>query len=50
MIGIEMMFKGQLSKIVGSKNYLRALSARFASRAMVANVSKNIMKPKGKGA
>ena len=45
-IGIEMLFEGRLSKIVGAGNYLRALSCRFAPRAMVANVSKRMMKPR----
>jgi len=45
-IGIEMRFEGRLSRIVGAGNYLRALSGRFASRAMVANVSKRMMKPR----
>lgn len=43
-IGIDMMFKGRLSRIVGVKNYLMAFSNRFAPRTMVASVAKNMMK------
>jgi uncharacterized protein len=43
-IGLDMMMSGSLSKIVGTRNYLRAWSGRFASRAMVARFSKGIMR------
>jgi short-subunit dehydrogenase len=43
-LGLETMMSGRLSKIVGAKNYLRAWSARFAPRAMVAKVSKGLMR------
>jgi short-subunit dehydrogenase len=43
-IGLDMMMAGSLSKIVGARNYLRAWSGRFASRAMVARFSKGIMR------
>jgi hypothetical protein len=43
-IGLEMMMAGELSKIVGTKNYLRAWSGRFAPRAMVARFSKGFMR------
>jgi short-subunit dehydrogenase len=44
-IGLEMMMTGELSRIVGTKNYLRAWSSRFASRAMIAKFAKGMMRP-----
>ncbi|MCD7098098.1 SDR family oxidoreductase [Stenotrophomonas sp. MMGLT7] len=41
--GIELMLRGGLSKIVGRKNFLRALSTRFAPRSVVANISKRVL-------
>lgn len=46
-IGIRTMLQGKLSRIVGAGNYFQAASVRFAPRPMVANISKNLMKPKG---
>ena len=46
-IGIQMMFKGQLSRIVGTTNNLVAFSSRLAPRSMVANISKLMLRPKG---
>ena len=46
-IGIKTMLQGKLSRIVGAGNYFQAASVRFAPRPMVANISKNLMKPKG---
>jgi len=43
--GIDMLFKGHLSKIVGTRNYLTAFSSRFAPRTMVASVAKKVMQP-----
>jgi short-subunit dehydrogenase len=45
-LGLDAMLAGNLSRIVGVGNALRAFSLRFASRNMVANVSKNMMAPK----
>lgn len=45
-IGIDMMFKGRLSMIVGAGNYLRVLSVRLAPRAMVASLSMRLLKPR----
>jgi uncharacterized protein len=42
-VGIETLMSGKLSRIVGTKNYLRSLGNRFASRVMVAKVAKNMM-------
>ena len=47
-IGLELMESGKLSKIVGPLNFLRTWSARFASRAMVASISKKLLAPKSK--
>jgi uncharacterized protein len=46
-LGLDAMLAGELSRIVGVGNALRAFSLRFASRRMVAKVSKNMMAPKG---
>jgi short-subunit dehydrogenase len=43
-VGLDMLMTGQLSRIVGTQNYLRALMSRFAPRAMVARISKGIMR------
>lgn len=45
-LGLDAMLAGELSRIVGVGNALRAFSLRFASRKMVASVSKNMMAPK----
>lgn len=45
-LGLEAMLAGELSRIVGVGNALRAFSLRFASRRMVASVTKNMMAPK----
>lgn len=42
-IGIAMMKRGELSKIVGAKNFIRAWSSRIAPRAMVARIAKGMM-------
>jgi short-subunit dehydrogenase len=42
-VGIDLMLKGGLSKIVGTKNFLRAQVGRLATRNMVASVSKSIL-------
>jgi uncharacterized protein len=47
-LGLDAMLAGELSRIVGVGNALRAFSLRFASRNMVANVSKNMMAPKAR--
>jgi uncharacterized protein len=44
-IGLRALFAGQLSRIVGAKNYWRTWGARFASRGMVANIAKGMMRP-----
>lgn len=46
-IGIEMMFKGQLSRIVGTTNKLVASFSRLAPRPLVANIAKLMLRPKG---
>ncbi|MCK4888332.1 MAG: SDR family NAD(P)-dependent oxidoreductase, partial [Candidatus Aminicenantes bacterium] len=43
-IGVNALFKNKLSVMVGGLNKLRAFSARFAPRKMVAAISKKIMK------
>lgn len=43
-IGVDMLATGQLSRIVGAKNKLRAWSARIATRAMVARISRGVMR------
>ncbi len=43
-IGINALFNKKLSVIVGTVNKLRTFSAKFASRNMVADISKKIMK------
>jgi hypothetical protein len=43
-IGLETLFAGRLSKIVGSRNALRAFFVRFAPRATTARISKNMMR------
>ena len=45
-IGIEMMFKGQLSRVVGTTNNLVAFSSRLAPRTLVASISKRMLRPK----
>ncbi|MEE9384580.1 MAG: SDR family NAD(P)-dependent oxidoreductase [Nannocystaceae bacterium] len=42
-IAIDTMFKGHLSKIVGTKHHFAALSTRLVSRAAVARISKKMM-------
>ncbi|WP_394831601.1 SDR family oxidoreductase [Pendulispora rubella] len=42
--GLEMLLSGELSRIVGTKNYWRAAAGRFAPRSMVAKISKGIMR------
>jgi short-subunit dehydrogenase len=43
-VGLEAMFSGKLSTIVGSKNALRAWSLRFAPRSLAAKISKGLMR------
>ncbi|MCX8997458.1 SDR family oxidoreductase [Rhizobiaceae bacterium BDR2-2] len=43
--GIELMLRGGLSRIVGRKNFWRALSTRFAPRSVVANIAKRVLAP-----
>lgn len=43
-VGLEALFNGRLSRIVGTKNYWRAWSARFAPRSVVASVAKSMMR------
>ena len=43
-IGVNALFKNKLSVMVGGLNKIRAFSLRFASRKMVAAISKKIMK------
>lgn len=45
-IGIDAMLTGKLSTIVGTANYWRAWSARFAPRSVVARMAKGMMAPK----
>lgn len=40
------MLRGGLSKIVGRKNFLRALSTRLAPRGVVANIAKRVLAEK----
>ena len=42
-IGVAMMKRGELSRIVGAKNFIRAWSSRIVTRAMVARIAKGIM-------
>lgn len=46
-VGIEALWAGRLSTIVGAKNNLRAWSLRFAPRAMVARISRGAMRSSG---
>jgi uncharacterized protein len=43
-LGVETLLNGQLSRIVGTANYLRVWSSRFAPRSMVANIAKGMMR------
>jgi uncharacterized protein len=43
-IGLEALFQGRLSRIVGTKNYWQAWSARLAPRSVVASIAKNMMR------
>jgi uncharacterized protein len=42
-MGIELMLSGRLSKIAGTRNYLRSLSSRVAPRSVVASISKRML-------
>lgn len=42
-MGIDLMLRGGLSQIVGTKNFLRAFSARIAPRSVVAGYSKRFL-------
>jgi short-subunit dehydrogenase len=42
-MGIDLMLRGGLSQIVGTRNYLRAFSARIAPRSVVAGFSKRFL-------
>jgi short-subunit dehydrogenase len=42
--GIETLFSGRLSRIVGTVNYWRAWSARIAPRSVVASYAKKLMR------
>ncbi|MDF3069456.1 MAG: short-chain dehydrogenase/reductase [Polyangiaceae bacterium] len=43
-IGLEALFSGKLSRIVGTKNFWRAWSARLAPRSVVARIAKGMMR------
>jgi short-subunit dehydrogenase len=43
-LGLDMLMNGQLSKIVGTKNYWRAFASRLAPRACVARFAKGLMR------
>ncbi len=43
-VGLEAMFNGQLSRVVGTMNYWRAWSSRLAPRSVVASFAKNMMR------
>ena len=43
-VGLEALFSGRLSKIVGSANYWQAWSLRFAPRSVVASLAKGMMR------
>jgi short-subunit dehydrogenase len=46
-IGLDTLFSGRLSKVVGSANYWRAWSARLAPRSVVASIAKGMMRSSG---
>jgi short-subunit dehydrogenase len=43
-IALDTMMSGELSRIVGAKNYLRAFGSRIVSRAMTARIAKGVMR------
>lgn len=43
-ISLETMMSGELSRIVGAKNFIRALGSRLVSRAMTARIAKSVMR------
>jgi short-subunit dehydrogenase len=43
-LGLATMWAGELSRVAGTLNTLRTFSLRFASRAMVARISKGLMR------
>jgi short-subunit dehydrogenase len=43
-VGIETLFNGDLSRIVGAKNYWRALSSRLVPRTVTASIAKGVMR------
>jgi len=43
-IGLEALFSGRLSRIVGTKNFWMAWSSRLAPRSVVATIAKNMMR------
>jgi uncharacterized protein len=43
-VGIDTLFSGRLSRIVGTKNYWRALSSRLVPRTVTAGIAKGIMR------
>jgi short-subunit dehydrogenase len=44
-IGFQAMMAGELSRIVGAKDYLRVWATRLTPRALVARISKGMMRP-----
>jgi len=48
-VGIDALFHGRLSKIVGLKNFWRAWSLRLAPRGLVASYSKSLMRSSAAG-
>ncbi|RYZ07103.1 MAG: SDR family NAD(P)-dependent oxidoreductase [Myxococcales bacterium] len=49
-VGLDALFSGSLSRIVGTKNYWRAWSARLAPRSVVASIAKSMMRASPSGA
>jgi short-subunit dehydrogenase len=46
-VGLQALFSGRLSRIVGAKNYFRTWGSRFAPRSMVASIAKGMMRASG---
>jgi len=44
-VGIDALYRGRLSRIVGMKNFWRAFMSRLAPRSVVAKVAKGLMRP-----
>jgi short-subunit dehydrogenase len=43
-ISLDTMMSGELSRIVGARNFIRALGSRLVSRAMTARIAKGVMR------